>query len=211
VGNEGAFHEYAGARIMKKYLIVFIAGILLVPAAVYLYLRSGYAPVSTSASPLPFERFFARLAMRATLSREEPKTHVPPPTEADLVSGARVYRNDCAVCHGLPNQQETAIAAGMYPHPPQFFRPGEASSFDPGRPFHMLDPKAYWKIKNGVRLTGMPGFKHTLSEQQILAVSEFVSNARALPPSAVSALEGENPAHADSSSDFDRLQVPNHK
>ena len=198
---------------MRKYLIVFIAGVLLVPAAVYLYFRSGYAPVSTSASPLPFERFFAKLAMRATLSREEARPHVPPPTEADLVSGARLYREDCAVCHGLPNQPQSAIAAGMYPHPPQFFRTGETSSFDPGHPFRPLDPKAFWKVKNGVRLTGMPGFKDSLTEQQILAVSEFVSNARALPPSAVSVLEGksENPVHAESSSGSRSFQVPNHK
>jgi hypothetical protein len=108
---------------MRKYVLVFIAGILLVPAAFYLHLRSGYAPVSTSASPLPFERFFARLAMRAALSHEVPKADTIPPTEADLKAGANLYRENSAVCHGLPNVLQTSLSKGMCPHPPQFFRP----------------------------------------------------------------------------------------
>lgn len=175
---------------MKKYVLVFVAGILLVPAAFYLYLRSGYAPVSTSASPLPFERFFARLAMRATLSHEGPKADTQIPTEADLKGGASLYRENCAVCHGLPNAPQTRISKGMYPHPPQFFRPDRPTPYDASRPFRLLKSKAYWKVKNGVRLTGMPGFKESLTEQQIREVSQFVGNARNLPPAVIATLEG---------------------
>lgn len=175
---------------MRKYLIVFIAGVLLVPAAFYLYLRSGYAPVSTSASPLPFERFFARLAMRATMGHHLPKVDVGPPTETQLASGAHIYRQNCAVCHGLPNQSRTAISKGMYPHPPQFFRPGQSTAYDSNHPFQPAKRKTFWKIKNGVRLTGMPGFKGALTERQIWEVSQFVGNARNLPPAVVTVLEG---------------------
>lgn len=185
---------------MKKYVLVFVAGILLVPAAIYLYLQSGYAPVSTSASPLPFERFFAKLAMRATLSHEVPKEDDIPPSEVDLKAGANVYRENCAVCHGLPNVPQTRISKGMYPHPPQFFRPDQAVTYDASHPLRPLNPKAYWKVKNGVRLTGMPGFKGSLTEQQIRQVSDFVSNARNLPPDLLAVLEGKAgpPESADS-------------
>ena len=176
---------------MKKYVIVFIAGIFLVPAAFFLYLRSGYAPVSTSASPLPFERFFANLALRATMSHELPKTDPGPPTENELVSGAHIYRENCSVCHGLPNESQSAISKGMYPHPPQFFRPDRPTAYDPNRPFRPANPKAYWKVKNGVRLTGMPGFKGSFTEQQIWQVSQFMGNARNLPPAVVAVLENK--------------------
>jgi len=185
---------------MKKYVIVFIAGILLVPAAFYLYLRSGYAPVSTSASPMPFERFFAKLAMRATLGHDLPMTSAGPPKESALIEGAHIYRQNCAVCHGLPNESQTAISKGMYPHPPQFFRPGRSTAYDSSHPFRPANPKAYWKIKNGVRLTGMPGFKDSFTEQQIVEVSQFVGNARNLPPTAVAALEGRRKQPAQDAS-----------
>lgn len=175
---------------MRKYLIVFIAGILLVPAAFYLYLRSGYAPVSASAPPLPFERFFARLAVRATIGHELPKADSAPPAESDLISGARLYRQNCASCHGVPNEPPTAISKGMYPHPPQFFHPGQNMAYDPNQPYHSASPKTYWKVKHGVRLTGMPGFEGSFTEQQIREVSDFVGNARNLPPAALAAMEG---------------------
>lgn len=183
---------------MRKYLIVFLIGILLVPTAFYLYLRSGHAPVATSASPLPFERFFARLAMRATISRELPKGEAKPPTESGLVSGAQIYRQYCGVCHGLPNRPKTAIAEGMYPHPPQFFHSTPAAAYNPSEPYRAASPKVYWKVKNGVRLTGMPGFEGSFTEQQLQQVSEFVSNARNLPPAVIAALEGQ-PAKGESS------------
>jgi thiosulfate dehydrogenase len=183
---------------MRKYLIAFIVGVLLVPTAFYLYLSSGHAPVATSASPLPFERFFARLAMRATMAHELPKTAAGSPTETDLVSGAQIYRQDCAVCHGLPNDPPTAIAKGMYPHPPQFFHSKPVPAYDPSRPYRPASRKVYWKVKNGVRLSGMPGFQNAFTEQQIRQVSDFLSNARNLPPTAVAAIE----------SNLERLQQP---
>lgn len=176
---------------MRKYLIAVLIGILLVPTAFYLYLRSGHAPVATSASPLPFERFFAKLAMRATISRELPKAETVPPTEADLVNGAKIYRQYCGTCHGVPNQPRSPIAKGMYPHPPQFFHDKLPAAYDPSRPYRPASRKAYWKVKNGVRLTGMPGFQDSFTKEQIRQVSQFVSNARNLPPSALAALEGQ--------------------
>jgi len=198
---------------MKKYIIVFIAGILLVPAAFYLYLRSGYAPVSTSASPLPFERFFAKLAMRATLSHELPKEDAGPPTEAEMEGGARLYRENCAVCHGLPNEPRTAISKGMYPHPPQFFRPDRPTNYDPSRPLRPANRKAYWKVKNGVRLTGMPGFKGSFKEQQIWEVSQFLGNARNLPPAVLAVLEGkpEQPSQVAGTTLHPQHPAPKHK
>ena len=198
---------------MKKYLIAFILGVLLIPTAFYLYLRSGKVPVATSASPFPLERFFARLAMRATMAHQLPKKDAGPPTEMQLVSGARIYRQNCAVCHGLPNEPQTAISKGMYPHPPQFFRPGESAAYDAGRRYQPAKRKDYWKVKNGVRLTGMPSFRGSFTEQQIWEVSQFVGNARNLPPAAIAVLENkpEKAAHAAAVSGSHQAMASNHK
>ncbi len=183
---------------MKKYVIAVIIGILLVPVGFYLYLISGHAPVATGASPLPFERFFARLAMHATMERELPKADAGPPTESDLVRGAQAYRQYCGVCHGFPNQQPTVIARGMYPHPPQFFHSKPVRSYDPSRRFRPASRKDYWKVKNGVRLTGMPGFGKSFSEKQLWEMSQFLENLRNLPPGAAAALEGRSEKTAPS-------------
>jgi mono/diheme cytochrome c family protein len=44
--------------------------------------------------------------------------------------------------------------------------------------------ESYWKIKNGVRLTGMPTFKGVLDDTQMWQMALFVANADKLPDSA---------------------------
>jgi len=40
----------------------------------------------------------------------------------------------------------------------------------------------YWKVRNGIRLTGMPSFKDALTDQQIWQVSALMARADKLPP-----------------------------
>jgi len=48
--------------------------------------------------------------------------------------------------------------------------------------------ETYWKIFNGIRLTGMPGFSKTLSETQMWQMALLLANADKLPPAAKAAL-----------------------
>lgn len=43
--------------------------------------------------------------------------------------------------------------------------------------------QSYWKVANGIRLTGMPGFRSALAETQMWQVSLLVANAHKLPKS----------------------------
>jgi thiosulfate dehydrogenase len=43
--------------------------------------------------------------------------------------------------------------------------------------------ESYWKVANGIRLTGMPGFRSSLSETQMWQVSLLVAHADKLPKS----------------------------
>jgi|SRR5579872_2331796 len=175
---------------MGKFLIGLIIGILLVPTGFYLYLRSGRAPVATSAPPMPFERFLVGTAMRATITPQLPKVDPSAPSDAALVSGAKVYRQNCSVCHGLPDEKPTAISKGMFPHPPQFFRHPMKAADNADHSYRPGGPGAYWKAKNGIRLSGMPGFHDSLNDDQIWQVSEFLANRSKLPPAAAAELHG---------------------
>jgi mono/diheme cytochrome c family protein len=55
----------------------------------------------------------------------------------------------------------------------------------------------YWKVANGIRLTGMPAFKSVLSETEMWQVSLLLANAdKPLPPAALVMLHGAPPAPA---------------
>lgn len=160
-------------RTFATLVVGVILGVAAVVLGVYLYFVTGQAPVATSAPPMPFEKKLAHQALNARVSREMQKTVPLQPDESNLAAGAKVYREHCAVCHGLPAQKETLIAAGMYPHPPKLMEGKGVTDDEPG--------ESYWKVANGIRLTGMPGFRPALSETQMWQVSLLVANADKLP------------------------------
>ena len=162
------------------FVIGLIVGVLLIPVGTYLYFAGGYAPVATSAPPMPFEKMLANKALDARLQKEMPKNVPIEPTEANLMAGAVLYKGQCAVCHGLPGAANTAIAAGMFPHPPQLFQGKGVTDDEPG--------ETYWKVANGIRLTGMPGFRSTLKDDQLWQVSLVLAKANELPESVKNAL-----------------------
>jgi thiosulfate dehydrogenase len=170
---------------MKKLLLGVVLGFAIVFAAAYLYFSRGYAPVATSAPPMPFEETMAKMALNARIAKEAPSTSPIPVNDANLLAGVRLYRENCAVCHGLSGQAETAIAKGMYPKPPQFFGGHGVTDDPPGETF--------WKSKNGIRLTGMPGFGQSMSDPQLWQVSLMLAQADKLP-AGVQKLLAESPA-----------------
>ena len=162
-------------RTFSTLVLGMILGVAALAFGIYSYFAMGQAPVATSASPMPFEKKLAHKALNAMVSREMPKTVPLQPDEANLAAGGQLYREHCAVCHGLPGQKETMIAQGMYPRPPKLMEGKGVTDDEPG--------ESYWKVANGIRLTGMPGFRPALSETQMWQVSLLVANADKLPKS----------------------------
>ncbi len=161
---------------MKKFVFGLVVGVCLLPALAYLYIRLGYAPVATSASPLPFEKKLANMALEARIEKEAPKQAPMPVNDANLVAGAKIYRQECASCHGLIGQPVSDVAQGMFPKPPQLFE-GKGVTDDPVG-------ETYWKATYGIRLTGMPSFMMALSNEQLWQVSLLLANANKLPEGA---------------------------
>jgi thiosulfate dehydrogenase len=174
---------------LGKFLLGVIFGLLLIVGGAYIYISKGFFPTEANGSPFPLER---KLAMRSVHSRADrlaPKDVPFQPSDSDYLAGAWTYREHCSVCHGLPDQPKTAIAKGLYPTPPELFK-GIGVTDDPAG-------ETYWKVANGIRLTGMPAFAKALPDQQIWQVSLLLANSDKLPAAAVEILKrppaGDNP------------------
>jgi mono/diheme cytochrome c family protein len=155
--------------MLKGLILGVLLAMLLIAGCIYFYFSSGHAPVATSAPPIPFERTLARVGLHAYLDK---LPHPAPQVAADegnLIAGAKVYKEHCAVCHGLPNEPKTAVAQGMYPAPPQLFHGTGVTDDDAW--------ESYWKVENGIRMSGMPSFKGQLTETQVWQVAVLVKNA----------------------------------
>lgn len=154
---------------MRSFLVGLVIGIIAVPLAVYFYFTSGRAPAASGDQPLPFEKTLANSALHAHIDREMPKNVPIQANEQTYIAGARIYGEQCGICHGYPGMDQGAIAKGEFPKPPHLFRGKGVTDDEPG--------ETYWKVANGIRLTGMPAFKAVLNDTQIWQVSLLLANA----------------------------------
>jgi thiosulfate dehydrogenase len=175
-----------GGLDVKSFVIGVVVGLVILPLGFAAYALSGRMPAAASDSPMPFEATLAGAGLYARIHREAPARDVSGFATAELVSGADVYQKNCAVCHGLPGQNVPPVALGEFPKPPQLFTEDGRVSDDPAG-------VTYWKVKNGIRLTGMPGFQKSLADQQMWQVTALVARADKLPPEVLEALKPKPP------------------
>ena len=154
---------------MRAFLAGIIIAVLVIGAGAAYYFMSGTAPAAVEDKPMPMEKFFANKALDAHIEKEMPKSIPIAADESAYLAGADIYQQNCAICHGLPNEDQTPMAKGMFPKPPALFK-GHGVTDDPAG-------ETYWKVANGIRLTGMPEFKHSLNDTQMWQVSLLLANA----------------------------------
>jgi mono/diheme cytochrome c family protein len=162
-------------------LVVIVAG-------VWAYLKFGALPVATSDKPFPLEAQIVQVPLKARVARE---LQQPPfaGNQQVYLAGAQIFAQECAACHGVPGH-DSDFAKWMYPSAPQLWKKHAkgnvvgVSDDEPGETF--------WKVKNGIRLTGMPSFQHVLSEEQMWDVTLLLKAAdQPLPLQVLSSLKAK--------------------
>ena len=166
---------------MRAFLLGIVTAIVLTIGGVYLFVKSGGIPMETTAAPLPFEQTLARMAIHASIGNAGAQKSPVPLNETNLMAGAQVFKDNCAVCHSIPGGPQSAASKGMFPPPPQLFTTDEMVTDDP-------EGVTFWKVTHGIRLSGMPGFGATLSDTERWQVTMLVAHADKLSPAVQAAL-----------------------
>jgi thiosulfate dehydrogenase len=161
--------------VFKVFVIGVLVGVLALTGSVYFYFVSGMAPAATGDPSMPFERKLANRSLDAHIEKANVPTPPVPADEENLLAASKIYKDQCSVCHGLPDQTPPVIAGNMFPHATLMFK-GKGVTDDPVQ-------ESYWKISNGIRLTGMPSFKGSLTDTQVWQLAQFVANADKLSAS----------------------------
>ena len=182
---------------MGKFLIGLILGLLILPVFVFFYFRVGHPPVAVADHPFLLEKQIVRVPLNTRIDKEMPASAPIEASGTNLAAGAQIYRQQCAACHGLYGLP-SAFANHMYPRAPQLWGPhhnGVVGVSD--------DPvgETYWKVANGIRLTGMPAFDKILNQTQMWQVSLLLKNAdKPQPPDVMKLIqqpmEAVSPAEA---------------
>ena len=161
----------------RRVLSVFALGVMCAMvgafAFAFIYFKWGHPPVATADKPFPFEAQIVQVPLNARIDREMQKAPFPDSDEVNL-DGAMVYKDQCATCHGVPGE-DVAFATHMFPVAPQLFK-----KHAKGNVVGVSDDEVgetYWKVKNGIRLTGMPAFGKVLTDEEMWDVSLLLKNA----------------------------------
>jgi mono/diheme cytochrome c family protein len=194
---------------MARILLGLVLGVLLVPLAVLAWLKFGQVPVAVADAPLPQEQLITGVPLHARIDRELVSVPPIPATEDTFVAGAQVYRDQCAACHGL-HGKPSSFGSHMFPDAPPLWEKHQdndvvgVSDDPPG--------ETYWKVANGIRLTGMPSYKQVLNDTQMWQVSLLLANAdKPLPPAALTILRGGTPLVAESAGEAPQAGAPKAK
>jgi len=131
---------------------------------------AGLVDFSASTSPSPLEERAAQFALNRSIARHAPSKKNPLAGSSEAVTaGLDLFRVHCVTCHGAPGVDPTEEGASLNPPAPGLTLPRVQA-----RP----DGELYWIVSRGVRMTGMPAFGPSRSEQEIW---QLVAALRRLP------------------------------
>jgi thiosulfate dehydrogenase len=158
-----------------KGFVLGIVTVILILALGLLFALKGFVNMRADNPPSKLETAIAGRAMDASVARVAPGLTNPVTTdEANLIAGARLYRDHCTLCHGDPAHPKSLLADSMNPPAPQFVD---------DKP-DMPENQNFYIVQHGIRWTAMPGWKNVLNEHQLWQLVAFLSRMHDLPPAA---------------------------
>lgn len=112
----------------------------------------------------------------------------PPVDSAMLRHGFEEYHEMCAVCHGAPGLEPSALGKGINPEPPDLAK--EADDWS--------DRELFWITKHGIKLAGMPAFGGSHSDKALWGIVAVVRRLETMSPEEYRRLasEAQTQAHA---------------
>ncbi len=157
---------------MRDFVLGFLAAVFVGALAIFLYVRLGLVDPRADIPVNGLERKIAMPSLDASVERRAPKSMNPiSPTDANLIAGMKIYQANCAGCHGDIDHPRAALADALYPRAPQFVEDAP----------DMLAYQNFYIVQHGIRLSGMPAWGQSLSEQQMWQVTMFLSHMDRLP------------------------------
>ena len=152
---------------MKKIVLTIIITLIVQVALIVAYVYSGSYDVSQLTPHGSVARWVIGKTMLHSINKRVKDINVPPLNDTSMfVQGFRHYDEMCVICHGAPGINPEELAEGLYPAPPKFYKSDD-----------MPEPaESFWIIKFGIKMTGMPAFAPTHTDEEIWEINDFFLN-----------------------------------
>ncbi len=149
-----------------------IAIAVIVPLGAFAFIKSGMYDVAafkrhTRSPSVTHETMIHSVKRHA-------KTIVPPArfTPQQVVAGFCQYEAHCVACHGAAGIRRQQWVSGLEPQPPYLL----------DAPQRFKPRELFWIAQNGIKMTGMPSWRDSMSEPQMWAVVAWLEASTKLPP-----------------------------
>src|SRR5271156_2902596 len=147
------------------------------------------------------EKSLANAAKDVVIPLEAGNKKNPLPESDEVVSqGQEVFLGSCAQCHGADGRGDSNIGPKMDP---------PAMDLSSSHVQHWSDAELFWIIRNGVRLTGMPAWRSSISDNDTWKLARFIHNLPRISAASASTAVPSQAQTAISAQDKYALKIPN--
>jgi len=180
-----------GENAMKGFIFGILT-VILILALGLAFVLMGFVSMRADNPPSKMETALAGRAMDASVARAAPKlTNPVTADETNLVAGARLYRDHCALCHGDPAHPKSPLATRSIP-----LRRSSPMTWPTCRRTRFLHPAARHSLDGHARM------EKRLKRPADLAASDFSQ------PHARSSTRRQASFHGSSAANHAVLQPP---
>jgi mono/diheme cytochrome c family protein len=154
--------------MVKGFVLGVLTTLLFLVGGGFVYLRSGLTEVRADMPPSDLENYLMQTAIHASIQRNAPALRSPvPPSDVNLITGGKMYLDQCASCHGVPGAARNSEDQNGAP---QF--PGAATEY--------TESQVFWVARHGIRRTGMVS-NYRDSDEEIWALAAYIKRMNKLP------------------------------
>jgi mono/diheme cytochrome c family protein len=153
---------------MGRFAVGFLTALVLCVATTGLVLATGAYNISAQKPSNAFDRLADWVKVRSVSHHAAAERAAASKDPAAVAKGMEHYASNCLPCHGAPGLEGMEFEEGMSPAPP---------AIDEKQVQRWSDQELAWIVKNGIGMTGMPGFGETHSDEEIAQIVAFVRHA----------------------------------
>lgn len=180
---------------MKNIVLTVFAVAVLAVAGSALFLYSGIYNVAATNQDSGLMRWAFETGRENSIESRAEKISLPDDgflkSPKTLRMGFDHYNEMCVTCHGAPGIEAGEAREGLNPEPPLLAKMA-----------NKVDTKEmFWVIKNGIKMTGMPAWGPTHSDDKIWSMVAFVKTLPDLSPAKYKMMQKRYAADAEHDDD----------
>ena len=166
-----------------KIIITLIVVVIIIILGGLAFINSGLFDVAATKPDTGIAKWVLETTKEKSVRSHSKDITVPNLDSESLIeTGFHHYDQMCVGCHGAPGISPSEIGEGLNPEPPDLSE--EAANMTPA--------ELFWITQNGIKMTGMPAFGPTHSDEELWGIVSFMQKLPDLSPEKYKAMKEDS-------------------